>query len=133
MIRIPNHALAVALVSLLRGGITDIDVTDHIDESVDLPYISIGNVTTSDDQDKGERIMVCHAQLHIWSTYAGKAQVDQIAERIAAVFNSDVPLDLTANKFAAVGGRIESYDTYEEDMYGYNGVINLIIYVQDIS
>jgi hypothetical protein len=133
MIRIPNHALAVALVALLRGGITDINVTDHIDESVDLPYISIGNVTTSDDQDKGERIMICRAQLHIWSTYAGKAQVDQIAERIAAVFNSDVPLDLTSNNFTAVGGRIESYDTYEEDMYGYNGVINLIIYVQDIS
>lgn len=134
MRRLPNNAVAKALVTLLSAEMPDIPVTDCIDESVSLPYISIGSVMTADDRVKSGTVMSCKIQIHIWSDYEGKSEVDGIAQRIAETLQADdTVIDMSDDDFAIVDGGIESYDTYEEDTYGYNGIINLSLIVEDIK
>lgn len=134
MNRLPNHAIAKAIVKLLRAHMDDIPITDSLDDSVGLPYIVVGDVTTAEDRVKSGKIMESKVQLHIFSDYQGKAEVDSIGERICAVFNApDTYFDMDADHFSIVNGGIESYETYEEDNYGYDGMMTLALTVQDMK
>ena len=41
-------------------------------------------------------------------------------------------LDMGADDWVVVDGGIESYETYEEDLYGYGGTLTIKVTVQDI-
>ena len=81
MKRFPNNALSKALYALLSNNIS-VPVTDHVDNKVGLPYVVIGNVTSSETRVKSEKILRCAVELHIFSEYRGKAEVDRIGEAI---------------------------------------------------
>ena len=40
--------------------------------------------------------------------------------------------DMSADDWVVVDGGIESYETYEEDLYGYGGTLTIKVTVQDI-
>lgn len=131
MKRIPNIAITEALVALLRAHL-DVPVTDHVDESSPLPYVSIGAFSCEDDRTKVDDLLKCSIDLHIWSEYAGKAQVNAIAEDIITLLNTE-DIDISAAGFAIYDGRIAQYEAYEEETYGYNGIITLEIGVQNLK
>lgn len=131
MKRIPNMAITKALVALLRAHL-DVPVTDHIDEDSPLPYVSIGAFSCEDDRTKVDDLLKCSIDLHIWSEYAGKAQVNAVAEEIITLLNAE-DIDISGDGFAIYDGRIAQYEAYEEDMYGYNGIITLEMSVQNLQ
>lgn len=131
MKRIPNIAITQALVKLLREHL-DVPVTDHLDESSWLPYVSIGAFTCEDDRTKVDDLLKCSIDLHIWSEYAGKAQVNSIAEKIISVLNT-YDIDVSADGFNVFDGKIAQYEAYEEETYGYNGIITLDMSVQNLK
>lgn len=134
MNRLPNHAIAKAIVRLLRAHLAEIPITDSLDDNVGLPYIVVGDVTTAEDRVKSGRIMESKVQLHIYSDYQGKAEVDAIGEKVCGIFNApDTAFDMTEDHFRVVNGNIESYETYEEDIYGYDGMMTLALTVQDLK
>ena len=131
MKRIPNIAITTALVKLLRENL-DIPVTDHLDEESPLPYISIGAFSCEDNRTKVDDLLHCSLQLHIWSEYAGKKQVNDIAERVITILNTN-DIDISADGFNIYDGRIAQYEAYEEEMYGYNGIISIDFNVQNLK
>lgn len=132
MRRLPNNALASAIYQLLSSHIQNIPITDHVDDSAGLPYIVIGNVTSNETKEKAERILRCAIELHIFSDYRGKAEVDSIGETICDILMDDsTVIDMAEDHWDVVDGGIESYETYEEDMYGYGGTLTIKVTVQD--
>lgn len=131
MKRIPNISITTALVKLLRENL-DIPVTDHLDEESPLPYISIGAFSCEDNRTKVDDLLHCSLQLHIWSEYAGKKQVNDIAERVITILNTN-DIDISADGFNIYDGRIAQYEAYEEEMYGYNGIISIDFNVQNLK
>lgn len=132
MRRLPNNALSSAIYRLLKSRIQDVPITDHVDDSVGLPYIVIGNVTSNETKVKSEKILRCAIELHIFSEYRGKAEVDNIGEAICDVLMDDsTVIDMADDQWVVVDGGIESYETYEEDMYGYGGTLTIKVTVQD--
>ncbi len=133
MKRLPNNALSSALYQLLSNALT-VPVTDHVDDEVGLPYVVIGNCTSNETQTKSERLLRCAIDLHIFSEYRGKAEVDRIGESICDCLNSDATvIDMAADGWVIVDGEVDTYETYEEDMYGYGGTLRIKVTVQDIS
>jgi len=129
--RFPNNALSSALYTLLSNTLT-VPVTDHVDNEVGLPYVVIGNVTSSETRVKSEKILRCAVELHIFSEYRGKAEVDRIGEAICDTLMDDsTTIDMEADHWVVVDGGIESYETYEEDMYGYGATLTIRVTVQD--
>ena len=131
MRRIPNVAITKALVKLLKEQL-DVPVTDHLDESSPLPYVSIGAFSCEDDRTKVDDLLRCSIDMHIWSEYSGKAQVNAIAENIISILNTH-DLDVSEDGFLIFDGRIAQYEAYEEEMYGYNGIITLEMSVQNLK
>ena len=131
MKRFPNNALSSALYTLLSNTLT-VPVTDHVDNEVGLPYVVIGNVTSSETRVKSEKILRCAVELHIFSEYRGKAEVDRIGEAICdTLMDESTTIDMAADHWVVVDGGIESYETYEEDMYGYGATLTIMVTVQD--
>ena len=132
MRRLPNNALSKALYALLSNNIS-VPVTDHVDDNVGLPYVVIGNVTSNETKVKSEKILRCAVDLHIFSEYRGKSEVDRIGEDICdLLYAQDTIIDMSADDWVVVDGGIESYETYEEDLYGYGGTLTIKVTVQDI-
>lgn len=134
MKRLPNNALASAIYRLLTAHITDVPITDHVDDDVGLPYVVIGNVTSNEPKEKAQKVLHCAIELHIFSEYRGKAQVDRIGERICDVLNDpNTVIDMSADHWEIVDGGIDTYETYDEDLYGYGGTLTVKVTVQDKS
>lgn len=134
MRRLPNNALASAIYRLLSAHIQNTPITDHVDDSITLPYIVIGNVTSNETREKAGKVLRCTLELHIFSDYRGKAEVDSIGETICDILNDDSTIiDMAADHWEVVDGGIDGYETYEEDMYGYGGTLTIKVTVQDIT
>ena len=134
MRRLPNNALASAIYRLLSAHIQNTPITDHVDDSIALPYIVIGNVTSNETREKAGKVLRCTLELHIFSDYRGKAEVDSIGETICDILNDDSTIiDMAADHWEVVDGGIDSYETYEEDMYCYGGTLTIKVTVQDIT
>ena len=79
------------------------------------------------------RIVRSIVQIDIYSEYMGRQELDGIAESIADIlYNDNTVIDMTADGFQVVDGRIQSFETYEEAQYGYIGTITLEMTIQDL-
>ncbi len=133
MRRFPNHAITTALVKLISEN-SQIRITDHVDADIELPYAVVGDINTSDSETKDERITNSSIQVDIYSDYMGRKEIDTIAEEIAKILQSEETcIDLTKDGFQCVGGDIESFETYEEDAFGYIGTITMHLIIQDLG
>jgi hypothetical protein len=91
-------------------------------------------VTSNETREKAGKVLRCTLELHIFSDYRGKAEVDSIGETICDILNDDSTIiDMAADHWEVVDGGIDSYETYEEDMYGYGGTLTIKVTVQDIT
>ena len=132
MRRFPNHAITKALVALISNN-SDISITDHVDEDVALPYVVVGDINTNETDTKDETVSTSIVQIDIYSDYMGRQELDAIAEDIADIlYDNNTVIDMSADGFQVVDGRIQSFETYQEEQYGYIGTITLEIIIQDL-
>lgn len=132
MRRFPNHAITKALVALISDN-SEIPITDHVDDQIELPYIVVGDINTNETDTKDETISTSIVQIDIYSDYMGRQELDSIAESVADIlYDENTVIDMSADGFQVVDGRIQSYETYEEEQYGYIGTITLEMIVQDL-
>ena len=131
MKRLPNNALHKALIKFLREK-QDIPVFDYLPEKAVLPFITLGNVTVSDQSAKVMEETKVTAAIHIWSDYKGRFQVNNIAENIIGMLTYE-QLDLSRDDFYVVAQEVTFYETYPEEDTGYNSVISFELYIQNIK
>ena len=130
MKRLPNNIVHKVLIAFLRKE-AGCRVYDFVPEDAALPLVTLGNINAEDKSTKSEDIIHMTVQIHIWSTYRGRYEINSLAERIINVLAS-VQLDLSEEDFYSNAQGVDFYESYPEENSGYNGVITFEMLVQNM-
>lgn len=129
--RIPLVAFQKALYDKLTAHQTT-PVYDEVPKDAVAPYVTMGEFTYkpvgSKDVDSGDATL----QLHIWSDYNGKAEVNSIANDLVQVISA-VTLDMSASGFNSVSLDIDFFEAFPEDPEGYHGVLTIVGKTQNVG
>lgn len=132
MKRIPLLTLQKALYQVLINYQTTPvfdDVPDDIE--IKLPYITLGAFTCRTNGTKINDIADVSLQIHIWSEYQGKKEVNEIANDIICVLGN-VKLVLE-DDFKILSQDITMFESFEEEETGYHGVITLDCRIENLK
>ena len=107
-------------------------VYDDVPDDAVCPYITLGAFTSKRGGSKDADVPDISQQIHIWSKYEGKAEVNEIAEDITAILTA-IKLDLSAKKFKVIEQDIDMFEAFPEETTGYHGVLTLIAKIQNLG
>ena len=129
--RIPMNALQEGVYSVLSTNQTT-PVYDDVPEDAPGRYITFGAFTCKNTGNKTVDISEVSLQLHIWSDYCGKAEVNQIADDITAVLTS-WPIDLSVKGFNVLSQDVYFFEAFQEEENGYHGVVTFVAKIQNLG
>lgn len=129
--RIPMNALQRGVYSILSQYQTT-PVYDDVPENAKLPYITLGAFTCKQTGNKTADICDISLQVHIWSEYEGKKEVNEIANDVTAVLTS-WPIDLSAEGFNMMSQDVDFFEAFPEEVAGYHGVITFTAKIQNLG
>lgn len=129
--RIPMDALQKGVFSLLSTKQTT-PVFDDVPEDAKFPFITLGAFTDKQTGNKTADIHDISLQIHIWSEYEGKKEVNEIANDVTAVLTS-WPLDLSADGFNVMSQDVDFFEAFPEEVAGYHGVITFVAKIQNLG
>ena len=127
--RIPMNALQKGVFSLLSEYQTT-PVYDDVPSEAILPYVTFGAFTCKNLGNKTADIVDISLQIHIWSEYEGKAEINGIANDITAVLTS-WSIDLSKDGFNVMAQDVDFFEAFPEEEAGYHGVITIVCKVQN--
>lgn len=130
MKRLPNNIVHKALLAFLKKEI-GCRVYDFVPEDAVLPFVTLGTINAEDKSTKSEDIIHMTVQIHIWSTYRGRYEINSLAEKIIRVLSA-VQLDLSEEEFYSNAQGVDFYESYPEENSGYNGVITFEMLIQNM-
>lgn len=131
MKRLPNNAVQKALLLFLRANV-DIPVYDYVPEEAKLPFITLGAINVQDQSTKAEDMTHVSIQIHIWSHYKGRYEINILAEELMQLLTKE-QLDLGGESFCALSQSIDFYETYPEEDNGYSGILTFEMMVQNMK
>lgn len=129
--RIPMNALQEEAFKLLQGKQTTV-VYDDVPQEAKLPYITFGAFTCKQSGNKTVDISDISLQIHVWSEYEGKSEVNEIADDVIAVLTA-WPIDLSTDGFTVLSQDVDFFEAFAEDVGGYHGVITFVAKIQNIG
>nr|DAF86030.1 MAG TPA: hypothetical protein [Siphoviridae sp. ctr0c13] len=130
MKRLPNNIVHKALLAFLKKEI-GCRVYDFVPEDAVLPFVTLGTINAEDKSTKSEDIIHMTVQIHIWSTYRGRYEINSLAEKIIRALSA-VQLDLSEEEFYSNAQGVDFYESYPEENSGYNGVITFEMLIQNM-
>lgn len=128
--RIPMDALQKGVYEILTTHELGVPVYDEVPPDAAMPYITLGAFTCKNTGNKTADISDISLQVHIWSEYAGKTQVNTIANDVTALLTS-WELDLSASGFNVMSQDVDFFEAFPDDGGGYHGVLTLVCRVQN--
>ena len=131
MRRIPMNAFQKGVYSILSTKQTT-PVYDDVPEGAELPYVTIGAFTCKLNGAKHADISDISLQLHIWSEYSGKMEVNEIANDITAVLTAWA-IDLSTDGFNVTKQDIDFFEAYPENSGGYHGILTFVSRIQNLG
>lgn len=129
--KIPLNALQKGVFSILTQHQTN-TVYDAVPKNAVFPYVTLGEFTNKFSGSKNVDISDVSLQIHIWSKYEGKAEVNGIAEDLAAVLTS-WPVDLSSAGFNVISQGVDFFEAFPEEIAGYHGVLTFVAKVQNLG
>jgi hypothetical protein len=130
MKRLPNNIVHKVLIAFLQDHL-GCRVYDFVPENAILPFVTLGNINAEDKSTKSDDIIHLTVQIHIWSTYRGRYEINSLAETIINDLSSH-QLDLSEEDFYSNAQGVDFYESYPEDDSGYNGVITFEMLIQNM-
>ena len=130
--RIPMDALQAGVYEILTTHDLDVSVYDEVPPGAHMPYITLGAFTCKNTGNKTADISDVSLQVHIWSEYAGKTEVNQIATDVTALLPS-WPLDLSASRFNVMSQDVDFFEAFPDDGGGYHGVVTFAARIQNLG
>lgn len=131
MKRLPNNAVQKALLLFLKANVT-IPVYDYVPEEASLPFITLGAINVQDKSTKVEDLTHVSLQIHIWSHYKGRYEINVLAEKLIHLLTSQ-QLDLSEDQFWSLSQSVDFYETYPEEDNGYSGILTFEMDIQNIK
>lgn len=134
MRRIPLIPLQKAIYEALQPPVYEdgVPVYDDVPEDAALPYITLGGFTCKTNGAKQTDISDVSLQIHIWSEYEGKLEVNEIANDIITILSA-VKLDLSADNFNVMSQGVDFFEAFPEEQYGYHGIVTLVAQIQNLG
>ena len=129
--RIPMDALQQGVYSVLSEKQTT-PVYDDVPSGTAMPYITLGAFTCKNVGNKTTDISDISLQLHIWSEYSGKSEINEIANDVTAALTS-WPIDLADAGFNVMAQDVDFFEAFPEDSGGYHGVITFVAKIQNLG
>lgn len=129
--RIPMNAFQKGLYALLVAGQTT-PIHDDVPEAAVPPYITLSEFSCKRVNEKTGDIWDVSQKLSVWSTYDGKAEVNEIADDIATVISSAI-VDLSANNFRVISQEVESIEAFPEETFGFYGEVTIRAQIQNLG
>lgn len=129
--RIPMNALQKGVFFILSTKQTT-PVYDDVPQDAALPYITLGAFTDKQVGNKTADIHDISQQIHIWSEYEGKKEVNDIANDVTAVLTS-WPIDLSADDFNMMSQDVDFFEAFPEETDGYHGVVTFTAKIQNLG
>lgn len=129
--RIPMNALQKGVYSILSQYQTT-PVYDDVPEDAVAPYITLGAFTCKQVGNKTADIYEISQQIHIWSSYDGKKEVNEIANDVTTVLTS-WPMDMSADGFNAMSQDVDFFEAFPEEEEGYHGIITFVSKIQNLG
>lgn len=120
-----------ALISYLTAN-EKVPVYDYVPETARPPFMTIGAFNCKEAGTKYEDMVEVTVQINIWSTYKGKFEINSIANRVIVLLQTK-QIDLSEDEFLAVRQQVDFFEAYPEEETGYNGVISLIMLIQNLQ
>lgn len=136
--RIPLVALQRSVYALLTEYAIKIDgkhvqIYDDIPrKAVAPPFITFGDFSYNTGAGKVTEMGDATLEIHIWSKYQGKKEVNEIADDLCQILTS-VRLDLCDDGFRTTEQDVSMVEAFEADKYGYHGVLSLRVKIQNIG
>lgn len=130
--RIPLVAFQAAMYGLLTDHGQEVPVYDDVPAEAVAPYITFGGFTCKQNGAKSLSSWDISQQIHIWSDYQGKKEVNSIADDISSLLTS-YKLDLAASHFNVLSQNVDFFEAFEEEEGGYHGVVTFIAKIQDLG
>lgn len=131
MKRLPNNAVQKALLLFLKENVT-IPVYDYVPEEASLPFITLGAINVQDKSTKVEDMTHVSLQIHIWSHYKGRYEINVLAEKLIHLLTSE-QLDLGNESFWSLSQSVDFYETYPEEDNGYSGILTFEMDIQNMK
>lgn len=131
MRRLPNNAVQKALLLFLKENV-DIPVYDYVPEEASLPFITLGAINVQDKATKVEDMTHVSMQIHIWSHYRGRYEINILAEKLIQLLTSN-QLDLEKEGFWSLSQAVDFYETYPEEDNGYSGILTFEMNIQNMK
>ena len=123
--KIPFTVLQKAVYTLVKNG-QNHAVWDDVPENEPLPYIKLGSFSGKFHGDKTQSIWQVTQQIHAWSDYEGKQEINEMLDDISTLISSVRP-DLSADGFEVIDCDVDTVDAYEEiyenNSRAYHGVV----------
>ena len=129
--RVPVLAVQKALVALLKSG-QSTKIYDDVEPGAKLTYISIGAINVKPNGSKDSAIYDVSVQLHLWSGYQGKYEINSMMNDVATVL-SYAYMDTSADGFCVISQETDFFEVFSEEAHGYHGVITVVIKIQDME
>ncbi len=131
MKRLPNNAVQKALLLFLKANVT-IPVYDYVPEEASLPFITLGAINVQDKSTKVEDMTHVSLQIHIWSHYKGRYEINVLAEKLIHLLTGQ-QLDLSEDQFWSLSQSVDFYETYPEEDNGYSGILTFEMDIQNMK
>lgn len=131
MKRLPQNALVKAMYQRLKL-ITGLHVYDDVPKEATLPYVTFGMGMSDQNNAKLVDITDTTQEIHIFTDYQGRKQLNNIADTIIESLESS-PLDLSADSFQCLSGEVTRYEADSEDTAGYHGVLTFTCKIQNLE
>jgi len=108
--RLPTNDLQRALYERLDT-ILNVGVFDHVTESTDLPYATIGEWRVDNQDQKASWTAEVTGSIHVWSEYDGMKECSTLADQILQSLTTD---ELELQTFTNVGTWFVDFATAAE-------------------
>jgi hypothetical protein len=130
--RIPMIPFMTAVYAMLSNYQNTCPVYDKVLQDVMKPYATIGEFTYKQDGAKDVDMGAISQQIHIWSDYDGKAEVNTIANEFTEILTGYL-LDLSASGFLVTAQDVDMFEAFQDSIEGFHGVLTLTAQVQNIG
>ena len=130
--RIPLVAFQSATHILLTSYGQAVPVYNDVPEDAAMPFITLGGFTCKQNGSKTGSTWDISQQIHIWSEYAGKQEVNGIADDVSSLLTS-YKLNLATSHFDVLSQDVDFFEAFEEDEGGYHGVVTFTAKISDLG
>lgn len=130
--RIPLVAFQTALYTLLKSYGQTVPVYDDVPANAKLPFITLGGFTSKQVGSKTTNCWDISQQIHLWSDYHGKKEVNQMADDVSSLITA-YKLNLATAGFDVTSQDVDFFEAFEEEEGGYSGVVTFVARIQDLG